>query len=412
MASPALGHSVHVEVKGLEPGQTYWYQFRAGKEVSPIGRTRTAPAINSSPDPINFAFASCQDWQNGFYSAHRHLADENLDFVIFLGDYIYEGAAKPFALRQHAGGQCRTLNDYRNRYALYKSDPDLQKAHTVFPWIVTWDDHELVNNYANLHTTNNEAIDQFKQRRAAAYQAYYEHMPLRRSSLAKDAQMQLYRRFSFGDLATFNLLDTRQYRSDQPCGDGAKPRCQEAMAESATMMGERQEQWLYQGLKDSTTHWNVIAQQTMMAQYNLSPGLEMGVFNMDQWDGYVAARKRLMSFVEENKPSNLVVITGDLHSSWVNELKSDFDSPTSTRLGTEFVGPSISSNFPAQYETAISLTRAANPHTRYFEGTRHGYVRCQITRNKWRSDYRVVSSVRDPDASVSTMASFIVESEG
>jgi alkaline phosphatase D len=409
MASPTLAHSVHVEVKGLEPAQTYWYQFQAGGEASRVGRTRTAPATQEQISRLAFAFASCQDWQNGLYVAHKHLAEEELDFVVFLGDYIYEGAANPQAFRQHQGGDCLTLTDYRNRYAQYKSDPHLQAAHAAFPWIVTWDDHEVDNNYANLSSEDGQDIQSFAQRRAAAYQAYYEHLPLRLASLPQAASMQLYRRFSFGNLATFNILDTRQYRSDQPCGDGTKPRCEGALDEAQTMMGAQQEQWLQQGLTESAALWNVIAQQVMLAQYNISPRPEVGVFNLDQWDGYVAARRRLLAFLQQRQPANPVVITGDLHSSWVNDLKLDFDNPASPTLGAEFVGTSISSNFPSRYAAAVSLVRAANPQTKFFEGTKHGYVRCHLTPKFWQTDYRVVSSLTEPDASISTLASFVVE---
>ncbi|UKO98969.1 alkaline phosphatase D family protein [Nostoc sp. UHCC 0870] len=409
LATPQLGHSVHVDVRGLEPHRWYWYQFQVGSEVSPIGRTRTAPAIYSSISQLNFAFASCQDWQNGFYTAYKHMAQEDLDLVVHLGDYIYEYGPETGAPRQHIGPEIITLADYRDRYALYKSDVNLQAAHANFPWAVTWDDHEVDNNYANLIPEDNQSPAAFEQRRANAYQAYYEHMPLRLSSLPKQSDMLLYRRLTFGDLAEFNVLDTRQYRTDQPCNDGLKPLCDAALDPQATMTGAAQENWLLQGLDKSQARWNVIAQQLILAQFDFDPRPGIQVFNVDQWDGYVAARKRLLDFLEQRKPSNPVVITGDIHSSWVHDLKADFNNPLSATVGTEFVGTSITSDFPSQFIAPVQAAVSDNPHTKFFDGANRGYVRCKLTRNNWQSDYRVVSSILDQNTTIRTLASFVVE---
>ncbi|MDJ0600457.1 MAG: alkaline phosphatase D family protein [Crocosphaera sp.] len=408
IATPELGHSVHVDVTQLEANHVYWYQFQVGNYKSAIARTKTLPNPNASVDKVQFAFASCQDWQNGYYVAHKHLADEDLDFVVFLGDYIYERSRDNNAVRQHQGEDCLTLEDYRNRYAQYKSDPNLQASHHRFPWIMTWDDHEVDNNYANLTAEDDQTIEQFKKRRKAAYQAYYEHTPIRVSFQPRE-DITLYRSFDLGNLGKLMVLDTRQYRSDQPCGDGAKPRCQEAMSETMTLLGTAQEQWLQSQLSDSSASWNIIAQQIMMAQYNLDPRPQQGLFNMDQWDGYVQSRRRLLNFLDDNKISNPVVITGDIHSSWVNNLKLDFDDPRSPTVATEFVATSISSEFPQQYVAAVNLARIANPHVKFFEGTKHGYVRSTLTSESLKSDYRVVSSILDPDASIETLQSFVVK---
>jgi alkaline phosphatase D len=409
LATPELAHSVHVDVRGLQPDRWYWYQFRVGNEVSPIGRTRTAPALNTSISQLKFAFASCQDWQNGYYTAYKHMADEELDLVVHLGDYIYEYAAQPDKPRQHIGSEILTLEDYRNRHAQYKTDRNLQAVHGKFPWIVTWDDHEVENNYAGLIPEENQSQEAFVTRRAYAYQAYYEHMPLRRFSLPKGLDMQLYRRFTFGDLAEFNVLDTRQYRTDQPCNDGLKPRCAQAFAPEATMTGKEQEQWLLKGLDKSSARWNVIAQQLIFAEYDFDPRPNSGVFNMDQWDGYVAARNRIITFLAQRQPSNPVVITGDIHSSWVNDLKVDFKNPDSATVGTEFVGTSITSDFSTDFIPPIKAALSDNPHTKFFDGAYRGYVRCNLTRDRWQSDYRIVSTITEENASVSTLASFVVE---
>ncbi len=280
--------------------------------------------------------------------------------MVFLGDYIYERSGNKNTVRQHLGDDCFTLEDYRNRYAQYKSDPNLQAAHHRFPWIMTWDDHEVDNNYANLIAEDNQNLEQFQKRRTEAYQAYYEHTPIR-VSFQPGEDITLYRSFDLGNLGKLMVLDTRQYRSDQPCGDGGKPRCPEVTSETATLLGTQQEQWLQSQLSNSSADWNIIAQQVMMAQYNLDPRPQKGMFNMDQWDGYIASRHRLLNFLHDNKISNPVVITGDIHSSWVNELKLDFDDRRSPTVATEFVGTSISSLFPQQYVAAVNLARIANP---------------------------------------------------
>ena len=409
VATPQLAHSVRVVVGGLQPNRWYWYQFKAGNEVSGIGRTRTAPLPGSSIKQLPFAFASCQDWQNGYFTAYKHLAEENINFVVHLGDYIYEYGPQPGKPRQHNSPEIKTLADYRNRYALYRTDPNLQAAHAAFPWIVTWDDHEVDNNYANLTPEDDQSQQVFAMRRAAAYKAYYEHMPLRSFSVPKGADMRLYRRLSFGNLAEFSVLDTRQYRTDQPCGDELKPRCPQALDPAATMTGSQQEQWLLQGLDKSKARWNVIAQQTMLAEYDFDARPAVEVFNMDQWDGYVAARDRLLGFLQQRQPSNPIVITGDIHSSWVHDLKADFNNPASATVGTEFVGTSISSDFPAQFIAPVTAALADNPHTKFFDAAFRGYVRCNLTYDSWQSDYRVVSTILDPNASISTLASFVVE---
>ena len=414
IAPAALGHSVHVELSGLEPGRDYWYRFEAGGEASPIGRTRTAPAPGTPLNQFRFAFANCQEYQNGFYTAYENMANEDLDLVIHLGDYIYEGGINPDAVRQHNSPEVVTLEEYRNRYALYKSDPNLKAAHAAFPWTFTWDDHEVDNNYAGFIPEDDQSAEAFAQRRAVAYQVYYEHMPLRAASIARGEFLQLYRRLTFGNLVTFNVLDTRQYRTDQPCGDTFGPRCDASFNPTASMTASRQENWLLSGLNRSTANWNVIAQQTMFSEFDfgntqLLPG---DFFNPDQWDGYVAQRDRMIQFLQARRPSNPVVITGDIHSSWVHDIKTDFSNPDSETVGTEFVATSISSSFGGDEESTNALVAAAvpgNPHTKFFNGLNRGYVRCTVTPDTWQSDYRVAITIQEETSLVGTMASFVVE---
>jgi alkaline phosphatase D len=408
VASPRSGHSVHVEARGLEPGRWYWYRFMVGDAVSPVGRTRAAPALGARLDHLRFAFASCQHYEAGFFTAYKHLASEDLDLVVHLGDYIYEGAPVAGRPRQHNSPEIISLEDYRNRYALYKSDPNLKLAHAAFPWIVTWDDHEVDNNYAGGVPEDNQSRRAFLERRARAYQAYYEHMPLRRASLPRGPDMRLYRRLRFGDLAEFNALDTRQYRSDQPCGDGNKPPCPEALNPRATMMGAEQERWLFNNLARSEALWNVIAQQVMIAKWDAAPGAEQRL-SMDKWNAYPAALNRLLNYLRERKPSNPVVITGDIHSNWVADIKADFNDPASAVVATEFVGTSISSGGDGMdMRPEVEGQMGENPHIKFFNGQR-GYVRCDLNPKRWQTDFRIVASVTKPDEPISTRASFVVE---
>jgi alkaline phosphatase D len=409
VAAPELGHSVHVEAQGLKPASWYWYRFMIGSAVSPVGRTRTAPPPDARLANLAFAFASCQHYEMGHYTAFKRMADERLDFVIHLGDYIYEGGPVPGRARKHNSPEIISLDDYRNRYALYKSDPDLKLAHAAFPWIVTWDDHEVDNNYAGDIPEDKQTREVFLQRRARAYQAYYEHMPLRRSSLPRGADMRLYRRLRFGDLAEFSVLDTRQYRSDQPCGDGVKTLCPEAFDPKATMLGAEQERWLFNNLDRSKARWNVIAQQVMVARWASGKGEEMRT-SMDKWAAYPAALNSFMKFLHERKPSNPVVLTGDIHTNWVADLKADYDNPESATVGTEFVGTSITSGGDGMdMRPDVEQRMPENPHIRFFNAQR-GYVRCYVTRQLWQTDFRVVAAVTRPNEPINTRATFVVES--
>ena len=409
-ATPELGHSVHVEVTDLEPAHWYWYRFTAGDAVSPAGRTRTAPAPDVALERLRFAFASCQQYEQGYYAAHRHLAAEDLDLVVFLGDYIYESSWGRNHVRKHDSGEPYTLSEYRNRYALYKSDPDLRHSHAVAPWIVTWDDHEVDNDYAN---DQSEDLDpEFLTRRAAAYQAYYEHMPLARRALPRGPDAQLYDSFAFGDLATFFVLDDRQYRARQACpkpgrgGGNFGADCAERLGPGRTMLGAAQEAWLRDGLARTHAKWNVIAQQTLMAQLDRKPGPGQS-FWTDGWDGYPAARARLLNDIAGLKPSNPLVIGGDVHCTWVADLKPDFDDPKSPVVATEFCGTSITSQGPSQKQVEMML--AENPHLRYGNGQKRGYVKMEIRRDACTATLRALGSEKRADSDISTLATFVVE---
>lgn len=412
LSKPQLGHSVHVEVDGLEPATWYYYRFKSQSDFSPVGRTKTAPAYNSPVDKLNFAFASCQNWPVGFYTAYQHMAKDDLDFVVHLGDYIYEGKhSSTIRPNNQVYQEIYTIDDYRNRYALYKLDSDLQAAHANFPWIVTFDDHEVDNNYAGEvpQDPDKQSTEDFIKRRALAYQAYYEHMPLRRTSVPNGGDIQIYRRLSFGNLLEVNVLDTRQYRDDQANGDGWKVPTPESEDPTRTLLGEQQESWLLEGLAASQSKWKVLAQQVFFAHRDgdFDPGEEY--VSMDSWDGYPAARQRIVDFLAEKDINNTVVLTGDVHTNWANEIKVDFHDPNSENVAVEFVGTSITSNgdgSDVNSNTAQYLKE--NPHIKFFNNYR-GYVRCKLTQQTWQTDYQVVRYVSRPGAPIETRASFIVE---
>ena len=419
LARPELGHAVHVEVGGLEPGRPYWYRFQAGREISAIGRTRTAPAPDAMPDRVAFANVGCQRYEDGWFTAFRHLSREDLDFVFHSGDYIYEyrnrrGAAVP--VREITGQEIHTVVDYRNRYALYRLDADLQAAHAAHPFIVSFDDHEVDNNWAGDISEEDGGPnfpiavpnDVFLLRRQMAFQAWYEHMPVRRAQVPRGPDMLAHRRFDYGRLVSVNVLDTRQHRNDQPCGDGTRVGCADRLKPDAQILGAAQERWLMDGLASGRATWNVLAQQVMMMQRRVGEGPDFG-FSMDKWDAYAAARSRLLGFVQENRVPNLVVLTGDVHNSWAGDLKPDFNDDRSPVVGSEFVGTSISTDGDgAESRADWETLQRNNPHMKFFNN-RRGYTVHAASRERMTAEFRVVPFVTRRDAPLETRASFLVE---
>ncbi len=411
VANPESAHAVHVEPRGLSSDRWYFYRFHAGGQTSPIGATRTMPRPDARPARLRFAFASCQHWEAGLFTAYEHMAAEQLDLVVHLGDYIYEGAARPSPVRSHIGPELHSLYDYRNRYAQYRTDPALQGMHARAPWILTWDDHEFDNNYAG---GISEELDvdpaAFLRRRSRAYQAYWEHMPLRRQNRPHGPAMRLYRRLPFGRLAEFFVLDTRQYRTDQPEGDGNKPPSPALLNPKGTLLGRRQREWLEAGLSGSAGTWNVLAQQVMLARADRAPGAPVRV-SMDQWPGYEFERRRLLGYLRDSAVRNPVVLTGDIHTNWANELVTDFDPRSPGAVGVEFVGTSITSGGDGTAAPAtLPALLSENPFVKFHNAER-GYVRCEVTPDAWRADYRTVPYVTRRGAPCVTRASFVVESD-
>ncbi|MEU3792873.1 alkaline phosphatase D family protein [Streptomyces fructofermentans] len=416
-AHPETHHTLHVEVDGLTPGRVYHYRFRAGTWISPAGRTRTAPATSSAVSGLSFAAVSCQAYHDGYFTAHRHLAGDDVDVVFHLGDYLYEypvdsaGGARAYTdrvLPAHFNRETVTLEDYRLRYALYRSDPDLRAVHAAHPFVITWDDHETENNYAAGTDENGSPPGEFLLRRAAAYRAHWENQPLRASQLPVGPDALLYRRLHWGSLAQFDVLDTRQYRSDQAYGDRLQAPGPESDDPARTMTGAAQERWLLDGWQTSDARWNVMPQQVCFSQRKLDLGAGARM-SMDAWDGYRASRGRVLDGARAAGIENLMVLTGDVHVGYAFDIKHDFDDPSSRNLGTEIVATSVASGRngaarPANWATYL----AANPHMRFYNGQR-GYVRIDLTQEAARADFRTVSAVTTPGAPVTTAASFVTE---
>ncbi|MEO5339900.1 MAG: alkaline phosphatase D family protein [Magnetococcus sp. MYC-9] len=421
-AIPALGHSVHVEVAGLAADRWYGYRFRVGNVVSGSGRARTLPPSQSLPAQLRFAYASCQHWESGFYAAYRHMQEENLDLVAFVGDYIYEGGSSqdPRAVRRHGLPKARTLQDFRARYTLYKSDPLLQAMHARCPWLLIWDDHEVENDYAATHSIY--GTEQFSQLRAAGYQAYYEHMPLRASvlqagveGLLRGEELRLYGRVDFGRLATFHLLDCRQYRDPPLCPNGKQvdppSGCMSADA-ARSMLGLTQERWLEESCRQSTaqgTHWNLLLSQSRLTPANYHDGAGHRV-TVDRWDGYPDARLRLLQSIVRHRPRNPLIVGGDIHQNWVARVHQDPYDIRSPVVASEFIGTSLSSRMGRTQEAA-ERHAAQNPHCLLSNTEKRGYGVVTVTPSLAQVDLRVLDNVRDPHSDITTLARFVVDTD-
>lgn len=428
-----LAHSVHVEVAGLQPDRWYYYRFHAGSGTesftSQVGRTRTAPAPEAAVNRLRLAYASCQRWEHGYFSAWRHMAQEQLDVVLFLGDYIYEYPGSAQAVRNVSGGWTQSLGDYRQRYAQYKSDADLQSAHAACPWLLTWDDHEVQNDYAGTtagYTATAEPGADFTVRRAAAYQAWYEHMPVRASviqqgmaGLRTGAELRVFQKLAWGKLANLHLLDPRQYKDPIVCTvDGRlgsstfDPRTCGSLADPArSMLGKAQEAWLDAELARTTTAWQVLGQGSLLGPRNFKASPEQTLWN-DGWDGYPAARQRLVNSLQKSvqfsPAATPVVLGGDVHENWVGHVKSDYADAKSVNVAVEFCGTGITSRSGNASRKTVDGWLAENRHFSFADTQAKGYGVCEFTPAQLTTSLRVVSDVTRKDATVSTLASFAV----
>ena len=410
-------HSVHVELKGLKPGREYFYRFRTGRHLSEVGRTLTSPAPGETPAALAMAFASCAQYEHGYFTAYKRLAEDHPDLVLHLGDYLYEYKKDSYVIgggnpRDHEGPETVSLAGYRQRHAQYKSDADLQAAHAIAPWLVVWDDHEVDNNWADEIPENtdagqlNDTTEHFRQRRAAAFQAYYENMPLRPSSLPAGPDMKIYRRIQWGQLANFHMMDTRQYRDDQLAGDGWRKNVAGRLDEKRSITGAEQEKWLLDGFKNSTQQWDILGQQVFFAERDRDKAPEIDDVSMDGWDGNAASRRRITQGWGDAKVRNAVVLTGDVHRHWATDLKVDYKDPAAAVVGSELVCSSITSTGDGTGSTT-DPTMAWNPHLKFYNDNR-GYVNTRITKDALTADFRVLDYVTTPGAPVSTKKSFTI----
>jgi alkaline phosphatase D len=404
-ASYANAHSVHVIAGGLNPDSDYFYRFRAQGHLSPVGRTRTTPALGAAGRDLVMAFTSCAHYEEGYYTVYRRMAEDNPGVILHLGDYIYEYGAVSGRTRTHAGTtEIVSLADYRRRYAQYKTDPDLQAAHAAAPWIVVPDDHEVENNYANMvraDSTPSLTTAQWTARRTAAYQAYAENIQMRPAQANNGNSIPLYRRLRWGSLATFHMLDTRQYRDDQACGDGWKV-CSDADLATRSLPGNAQETWLLDGLAQHYGTWDIIGQQVFFARRFNSTGA-----SMDSWDGYRASRARIQQGWADRGTRNPVVLTGDVHRAWASDLKADYNNASSATIGSELVTSSVSSTGDGDGSTTIPDV-GTNPWLKFYNN-RRGYVRTTISPTQLRADFRAVAKVSEHGAAATTVKSFVIQ---
>jgi alkaline phosphatase D len=422
MARPESAHTVHLELHDLPPGREFFYRFRAEKFVSPVGRTRTAPAPDSTPARLRFVNAGCQHYEHGFFTAWRHIAgEEELDLVLHYGDYIYEvRGAQPGqpgwgpAVRRHEGEETYTLEDYRRRYAQYRMDPDLAAAHAAHPFLVSFDDHEVDNDWAGLVSEEDGASrrfpvhvppEVFALRLQAAFQAWWEHMPLRRSALPRGPAILAHRRIGWGRLADIHMLDTRQHRDDQPCGDGVVRPCEAVARPDAQMLGAAQERWLLDGMGASRATWQVLAQQVMLMRREFPEGR----LGMDKWDGYPAARARLLRGIQDRGIGGAVVLTGDVHNAWAGEVRLDPLDERSPVVATEFVATSITSGGDGgEANPTTAEMRRRNPHIHFFNN-RRGYCLHEATAERMEVTFRALPIVTRPGAPREDRGRFVVE---
>lgn len=419
-AEPAAAHSVHVDVSGLKPAHAYFYRFIAGGEGSPVGRTRTAPAAHTVVDHLRFCFGSCQKYEAGHYAAWRHLVAEDADLIVFLGDYIYENDPSNDAVRPHLNPEPRDVPGYRVRYATYKLDPLLQAAHAAAPWISTWDDHEVANDYADARDELNGDPATFLKRRAAAYQVYWEHMPLRAAAHPHGASARLYRTLDWGRLAQFQVIDDRQYRGGRACQPPelalkhlqyrvAVEDCADRHNSARTMLGAQQEQWLLDALGTTKATWNLLAQQTLMTPFAMidpaHPERGATLHPADRWEGYTAARDRIFTRWVEAKTPNPVVLSGDIHAFTADDIRHPAH-PDGAPVAAEFVGGSITStnHHPGWREEA-----KLNPGIRFAENEVRGYALVDLRQTGADVAFRGLADARDLASPVSTLAHFTVE---
>lgn len=410
-AHPDGAHSVHVDVDGLQPGADYFYQFKQASHLSAVGHTRTAPTVGSQLSSLRVAHASCQNYTAGFFTAHPHLAAEDLDLVIWLGDYIYDTPGRPIAGREHDPPySIRTLADFRARHTQYKLDPDLQEAHRAHPWVITLDDHDVINDYASFTVGGHPEMtpEDVAAIRTTAFRTAYEHLPIRRRP--EGAYYRLYRGYEYGDLVSMNVLDNRQFRTfrEPACSPDERDEhgwCPADLDPERTTLGSEQTDWLLGRLTESQALWNVLANPTVFAQRDRDKDPEQTEFNRDA----VLERQRILDAVIEAGLGNVVVLSGDSHRSSVYDVPPRYDGPLDAApVATEFDGTSITSGGDRSPDGHYNDDPQNNPHRLYFDLT-HGYTVSTFTRDEMTAEFKAVGTVESPSAGLRSMCTWRVD---
>jgi len=428
---PSRDHTVKLDATGLQPARWYFYRFHYNGVSSPAGRTRTAPAVDASPDHLRFGVVSCSHWESGYFAAYRHLAKrDDLHAVLHLGDYIYEYGAGDGVCAHVPSHEILSLADYRQRHAQYKSDRDLQALHARYPWIVTWDDHEVANDrWKDGAENHDEGEGDYLARRARAYKAYDEWMPVRLDgTVALNDGTRIYRRLAFGTLAEISMLDLRSYRDQQVSGPTAQ------LDSSRTITGDPQMVWLKGMLSRTQSQWKVIGTSVMITPWvtadlpdemvapiaeTTGQPIDGTGFNPDAWDGYTADRREVLDHIEAGNIKDVVFVTGDVHSAWACELPFDSGNPLSESGGVEFVCTSVTSDnidditgAPPRTLTVVAeeAIKASNPQVKYLNYDDHGYSVLDLTRERTQMDYFVLADKHDKSTTASWTASYATAS--
>jgi alkaline phosphatase D len=416
-----VDYTVKVDALGLDAGTTYYYQFRALGRTSQVGRTKTLPV--GAVEQLSIAVVSCANYPAGYFHAYRLLSQrDELAFVLHLGDYLYEygnaeyGDGSPIGRVPDPVHENLTLGDYRRRHAQYKQDADLQALHLAHPIVAVWDDHEVANDAWRDGAQNHQAGTEgdYAARKAAAFQAYFEWMPVRVLDPAQPER--IFRSVRIGDLADLVLLDTRHFARDLQPANACDP--MDLGAPGRNLLGAEQEAWLLAELNRSQSDavtWRLLGQQVMMAQL-LSPVGAMCVANADQWDGYAANRARLLAAWSEDALTNIVVLTGDIHSSWAADITADpfdpalYDGATGAgSVAVEFVAPAVSSPGPVSASQAPALQQligSTHPHIKYAELIRQGYLLLELSHERVQASWYHVGDVRAAEVSEERVAQF------
>ena len=404
MAQPDAAHSVRVTVQGLEAGRHYWYRFMSGDATSTVGRTKTLPA---DPSQVRFATAACQHFEQGYFVAYDRMIEDEPDFVLHLGDYIYGVSRGDF--RSHSNpDRPVSLADYRIRHAQYKTDASLQRAHAAFPFFTVLDNHDALKDFVGTP----DALAQ----RAAAYQAWYEHMPMAGGYTSGAGAIYTHAGVDFGSLLRLTILDNRQFRDDEDiCRDLAdpdfgftiyRPQCDPGLEAARTTLGAAQEAWLSARMTSSQATWNAISSTVLFSPFQM---LRNGdVFHYESsWDYYPENRRRVLADMAQT--ANPVMLTSDIHSNWAIDIKADPENPESQTIGSEFLATSINSGWPPPLDAPMAENMANNPHVHHYDGSERGYLLHDITAERWLTDMRVVTDVQDMETDMRSQAQFVVE---